>query len=134
MSNVPPEDKSDEVWDEFKWEEFMQKQDRKVDRLMELMERYHDDPKCDEIIAREMGWTWLQEKEEQEGDDAWSRYVGDEDDDDLEGEEWKVAAGIEEDEEERELRAYKKLPAFTLAHEFGLRAHKFVEQLPEKVR
>lgn len=112
----------------------MQEQDRKVDRLMELMERYKDDPNHEEIIAREMGWTALMEKDDSDDTEEWNRLSEIDDDDDSEGEEWKVAAGIESDDDERDLRIHNKLPAFTLAHEFGLRAFKFAEQLPEKSR
>ena len=57
-----------EIWDEFKWEEFMKEQDKKLDRYMELFYRYQDDPNCDEIIAREMGWTWLLEHNSEPGE------------------------------------------------------------------
>jgi len=134
MSNLPPEENSDEVWDEFKWEEFMQQQDRKVDKLMELMDKYHQDPNCDDIIAREMGWTELMKDDNSDDVEEWNRLSQLDDDDDMEGEEWKVAAGIMENEDMREEKMYKQLPAFRLAHEFGLRAFRFAEQLPEKSR
>jgi hypothetical protein len=47
------------VWDEYDWERFLQQQDHKTEKYMELLERYLDDPQRDEIIAREMGWTQL---------------------------------------------------------------------------
>ena len=47
-------DDEHEIWDEFRWEEFMKEQDKKVDRYMELFYRYKDDPNRDEIIAKEM--------------------------------------------------------------------------------
>ena len=46
----------EQVWDEYDWERFLQQQDRKTERYMELLEKYIDDPNRDEIIAREMGW------------------------------------------------------------------------------
>jgi hypothetical protein len=45
------------VWDEYQWERFLQQQEGKAERYMQLMEEYLDDPRRDEIIAREMGWT-----------------------------------------------------------------------------
>ena len=45
-----------EIWDEFRWEEFMREQDRKIDRYMELFYRYQNHPDRDEIIAHEMEW------------------------------------------------------------------------------
>ncbi len=47
------------VWDEYDWERFLQQQDRKTEKYMELLERYLDDPNRDQIIAKEMGWHHL---------------------------------------------------------------------------
>jgi hypothetical protein len=57
---------SERVWDEFEWERFLQEQDEKTEKYMELMEKYIDDPRRDEIIAREMGWPELVETNEGE--------------------------------------------------------------------
>ena len=50
---------SEHMWDEYDWERFLQQQDRKTEKYMQLLETYLDDPQRDEIIAREMGWTQL---------------------------------------------------------------------------
>src|SRR6058998_3053560 len=50
---------SERMWDEYDWERFLQEQDRKTEKYMQLVETYLDDPERDEIIAREMGWTQL---------------------------------------------------------------------------
>ncbi len=47
------------VWDEYDWERFLQQQDRKTEKYMELLEKYLNDPNRDQIIAREMGWHHL---------------------------------------------------------------------------
>jgi hypothetical protein len=47
----------DHTWDEYDWERFLQQQDHKTEKYMELLEKYLDDPQRDQIIAREMGWT-----------------------------------------------------------------------------
>ncbi len=47
------------AWDEYDWERFLQQQDHKTEKYMELLERYLDDPQRDQIIAREMGWSQL---------------------------------------------------------------------------
>ena len=117
-----------EIWDEFKWEEFMKQQDKKVDRYMELFYRYQDDPNRDEIIAREMGWSWL--LEEDHGEDP--PQISSEEDIE-EGEGWKTAAGLDDDEA-FELHQYKSLPVYRLSHEFALRAFRFADRLPESVR
>lgn len=51
------EGEPDQTWDEYDWERFLQQQDHKTEKYMELLEKYLDDPQRDQIIAREMGWT-----------------------------------------------------------------------------
>jgi hypothetical protein len=53
------DDQPERVWDEYQWERFLQQQDRKTERYMELLEKYMDHPDRDQIIAREMGWSHL---------------------------------------------------------------------------
>lgn len=54
------------IWDEFQWERFLQQQDQKTEKYMELLEKYLDDPQRDEIIAQEMGWSQLLEAKDWE--------------------------------------------------------------------
>src|SRR5213075_10067 len=67
MSGYEPE--PDRVWDEYEWERFLQQQDHKTEKYMELLEKYLDHPQRDQIIAREMGWTQLIDSE------SWSDEV-----------------------------------------------------------
>src|SRR5437879_8627628 len=53
------EGEPERIWDEYEWERFLQQQDGKTEKYMQLLETYLDDPRRDEIIAREMGWTQL---------------------------------------------------------------------------
>src|SRR5262252_1064912 len=53
------EGESERMWDEYDWERFLQQQDGKTEKYMDLLEKYLDDPQRDEIIAREMGWSQL---------------------------------------------------------------------------
>ncbi len=53
----------EKIWDEYDWERFLQQQDRKTEKYMELLERHIDDPNRDQIIAREMGWYHLLDKD-----------------------------------------------------------------------
>ena len=53
---MPEQNEPEKVWDEYDWERFLQQQDRKTERYMELLEKYIDEPDRDQIIAREMGW------------------------------------------------------------------------------
>lgn len=57
------------MWDEYQWERFLQQQDHKTEKYMELLEKYLDHPQRDQIIAREMGWTHLLD------DETWSDEV-----------------------------------------------------------
>ncbi|MBA3832403.1 MAG: hypothetical protein H0X34_11035 [Chthoniobacterales bacterium] len=69
---------SDRAWNEYEWERFLQQQDQKTEKYMELLEKYIDDPRRDEIVAREMGWChskddpaseWQDEEVESEEED-----------------------------------------------------------------
>jgi hypothetical protein len=50
---------SDKIWDEYDWERFLQQQEQRTEKYMELLEKYLKHPQRDELIAREMGWTHL---------------------------------------------------------------------------
>ena len=54
-----PDEPADNIWDEYDWERFLQQQDRKTEKYMELLEKYLNHPNRDELIAKEMGWTHL---------------------------------------------------------------------------
>src|SRR5688572_3111873 len=54
-----PDHPSDNIWDEYDWERFLQQQEQRTERYMELLEKYLNHPQRDELIAREMGWTHL---------------------------------------------------------------------------
>src|SRR5438477_10026697 len=84
MSGFEPE----RAWDEYEWERFLQQQDHKTEKYMELLEKYLDDPQRDEIIAREMGWP------EALDDQDWNAEV-----DALAHEDWR--SSDEESEEEQ---------------------------------
>ena len=58
------EGESERMWDEYDWERFLQQQDGKTEKYMQLLETYLDDPQRDEIIAREMGWTQLLDEQD----------------------------------------------------------------------
>jgi len=59
LSSVEPEE--DKPMDEFQWEKFMKKSDARTESFGRLMEKYLHHPDRDRIIAREMGWTWIEE-------------------------------------------------------------------------
>ena len=90
---MPDDQQPEKVWDEHDWERFLQQQDRKTEKYMELMERYIDDPNRDQIVAREMGWNHLLDKEGQE----WAESV-----DSQFAEEALSSAGLEDEEDDDE--------------------------------
>jgi hypothetical protein len=47
--------------DEFQWEKFMKESDVRTDKYSKLLDQYMDHPDRDRIVAREMGWTWVEE-------------------------------------------------------------------------
>ncbi len=66
QKHEPPEEKE---WDEFDYEKFMRESDARTDKYGELLDKYMDHPDRDRIIAKEMGWGWLEEAlDEQEGE------------------------------------------------------------------
>ncbi len=66
---------SERAWDEYDWERFLQQQDQKTEKYMELLEKYIDDPQRDEIVAREMGWCHLNEKSAEDWDEEGDSFL-----------------------------------------------------------
>jgi len=52
---------SGEPKDEFEWELFLRASDRRTTKLGEVLEKYHNSPDRDRLIARAMGWTEIEE-------------------------------------------------------------------------
>ncbi len=106
------DDEPEKIWDEYDWERFLQQQDRKTEKYMELLERFIDDPNRDQIIAREMGWTHLLDKDGRE----WAENVDSLFDEEAAAdEEASEAADAEDDEEGFEVHPlYKASFALTV--------------------
>lgn len=49
----------DTPMDEFEWEQFLRESDKLTDKYMEVFEKYKNHPDCEKLVAREMGWNWL---------------------------------------------------------------------------
>lgn len=47
--------------DEFEYEKLMRESDARTDKYMELLQKYEGHPDQERIVAREMGWSWLDE-------------------------------------------------------------------------
>ena len=101
------EHEPDRAWDEYEWERFLQQQDHKTEKYMELLEKYLDHPQRDQIIAREMGWNQLVNDEDwsDEVDAMLADGASPEDDGEAENEEEKASAGGEGFEEHSLYRA-----------------------------
>ena len=78
---------SDKAWDEFKWERFLQEQEQRTEKYMELLEKYIDHPQRDEIIAEEMGWKHMINGEVREWEEEVEAAFADDADDDSDEEE-----------------------------------------------
>jgi hypothetical protein len=79
-------------WDEYEWERFLQNQDLRTERYLELLERYVDHPERDVIIAKEMGWFDFSA-----GEDGWEAFDAGEVDGEEESE--RMEFELEGDEE-----------------------------------
>lgn len=101
---MPEHNDPEQVWDEYDWERFLQQQDRKTERYMELLEKYIDHPERDQIIAKEMGWSHLANQAEPDWAELSFTAFGEETDDEYVEEEDLEDEGdeLEEDEEEGE--------------------------------
>jgi hypothetical protein len=56
-------------WDETRYEQFLRESDALTERYGRLLEKYADHPDSERIIAREMGWAWLEEALDQQGEE-----------------------------------------------------------------
>ena len=119
-------DEPDKIWDEYDWERFLQQQDRKTEKYMELLERYIDDPNRDQIIAREMGWNHLLDKDGRE----WAENVDSlfEDQEELLAAEEEAANDDEENEEAED--GFEVHPLYQAS--FALTV--WIDQLFEEIR
>jgi hypothetical protein len=116
-------DEPDRIWDEYDWERFLQQQDRKTEKYMELLERYIDDPNRDQIIAREMGWNHLLDKDGRE----WEKSVDSLFEEELIAEE---EGGENDDDKDEEEDGFEVHPLYQAS--FALTV--WIDQLFEEVR
>ena len=50
-----------EPWDEFRHEQLFRESEALTEKYLRLQEKYRGHPDSERIIAREMGWTWIEE-------------------------------------------------------------------------
>jgi hypothetical protein len=119
-----PDDHSDKIWDEYDWERFLQQQEKRTEKYMDLIEKYMDHPQRDEIIAREMGWTHLIGGESRE----WEQEV----DDGYEGD--PSGSGDPEPEGAPGLFGFEKHPLYQEALAFATELDEIFDAAEEKVQ
>ena len=121
-----------EIWDEFRWEEFIRRQEKRLDKYLELFYyKCRGDPNHTRRIAEAMGWSHLldlENRDEKEQADPYSSEL----DEELEGESWKRLAGYVEYDDHR--AALEQLPAFRIAYDFALSVNTFVDTLSSGMR
>jgi len=61
-------DGTEEEWDEFRCEELLRESDARGEKYRQLLEKYLHHPDRDQIIAHEMGWTWMENALEEKQD------------------------------------------------------------------
>ena len=112
---------SEKAWDEFKWERFLQEQERRTEKYIELLEKYIDHPQRDEIIAEEMGWKHMIDGDsrdwEEEVEATFEDDESDEDNDDAD-------AGF----------SFERHPIYQQAIAFNMELDNLLEDSDEKVR
>tara|TARA_B100000212_G_C27363111_1_gene529127 strand:- start:500 stop:1630 length:1131 start_codon:yes stop_codon:yes gene_type:complete len=72
---IEPEDdplSSSGEMNEFQWEAYLQKSDARTNMLMELFEKYGDDPNCEELVAKAVGWEIESIDYPDEQDELWN--------------------------------------------------------------
>ena len=108
--------RDDQPWDEFDWEAFLQEQDHRTERYMQLEEKYRYLPDADDRIARDMGWEMPPcfGAEPPECDECDKRLSCDWHDADAEEE-------APEELDEAESHAYEDDPLWHRAHEVAVR-------------
>jgi hypothetical protein len=82
-------------WDEVRYEQFLRESDALTERYGRLLEKYRDHPDSERIIAREMGWTWLEEALDWQEQETEQRQQQEKESEDLK-------ANVDENEDEFE--------------------------------
>lgn len=130
----------DKPWTERQWEEFMRQSELRAARFGELFETLRDDPQCDELIDREMGWGGDREEYQIDGSLADAESAADEFADESEADEFEADDDEAEelsDEEVQAAREHKRSrltasPAYSAGYQWGLAVYKLLETAGER--
>jgi hypothetical protein len=74
------QDGETQEWDEIRYEQFLRESDALTEKYGRLLEKYADHPDSERIIAREMGWSWLEEALDQQDDEKESKQESEDED------------------------------------------------------
>jgi len=131
-----PAEFDDKPWTERQWEEFMRQSELRAARFGELFETLRDDPQCDELIDREMGWGGDREESEIDWSQAEAEAAGEEDvdgeDEDEEGEEQELSDEEVEAEVGHKRSRLAAVPAYSAGYKWGLAVYKLLETAGER--
>src|SRR5258708_6296197 len=101
------QDGETQEWDEVRYEQFLRESDALTEKYGRLLEKYADHPDSERIIAREMGWSWLEEaldQQEEEEEEEESKQEN-------EAEDLQVKVDLEKkDESEDDIADYELPP------------------------
>ncbi|MCK9409569.1 MAG: hypothetical protein M0R68_10600 [Bacteroidetes bacterium] len=120
--------------DEFEWEEFLKKSDATAAKYSALLEKYMNDPNCDEIIDREMGWN--SGKEDDETERPWIEEMNEAIEEMLEeekSEEWKKKTGLN-DGPGSGIEELDRDPLYIMGFTFAVDSIRWCESLPDEVK
>src|SRR5438552_278895 len=97
------QDGETQQWDEVRYEQFLRESDALTEKYGRLLEKYADHPDSERIIAREMGWSWLEEALDQQDEEKESEPKN-------EPEDLEVKVDQEKDESEEDIEDYELPP------------------------
>src|SRR5437870_3419169 len=97
------QDGENQEWDEVRYEQFLRESDALTEKYGRLLEKYANHPDSERIIAREMGWSWLEEALDQQEE----KEPGQEHEKELEDLEAKTG---EEKEDDNDIEDYELPP------------------------
>jgi hypothetical protein len=120
----------DDAWDEEDWERFLQKADVRTAKYLELFETLHNHPECDNIIAKEMGWSQRYEDCDYENESCGN--CGKNNDCYIYEINQMFDNSLEYDETtERDIEDVRKIPAYKESYELHMRLRKYFENSSE---
>ena len=129
-------------WDEVRYEQFLRESDALTEKYGRLLEKYADHPDSERIIARVMGWSWLEEALDRQIEEEESEQENEADDLEPKGDQQKKDES-EDDIEPYELAApdpmregidWVRDERGHILHPIGKRAHDALHSLLDELK